>query len=203
MSRWGRGLWLALLLAVVVALPARAQSLSEAQCAVLKQLGSKFGSLNRGTDDQRREFALKVAQQFAFSFPGEGWGSKSAGPGRPPTKDAVARQHDGVLEGWDLVDGTSREVTCTTHLDLTGQIFLAVTPLNHLGTGGTTDPPPPPPQPSGAATADLQQQQLAILLQILGKLDAQLEAQRLQTAALAAAVQDLKAQIAAGVKIRF
>jgi hypothetical protein len=71
--------------------------------------------------------------------------------------------------------------------------------------GGATPPPPPPPPPppSGAATAELQQQQLLALLQIIQRLDAQLEAQRAQGAALAAAVADLKAQIASGVKIRF
>jgi hypothetical protein len=68
------------------------------------------------------------------------------------------------------------------------------------------DPPPPidPPAPvPSAATADLQQQQLTLLLQIVGKLETQLEQQQAQSAKLEAAIRDLKAEIAKGIKVRF
>ena len=76
---------------------------------------------------------------------------------------------------------------------------------------GVTPPSPPidppvvdPPAPSvTAATADLQQQQLALLLQIVAKLDTQLTAQQEQSAKLEAALRDLKAEIAKGIKVRF
>lgn len=187
--------WFIALCLFLISSTAFAQSLPDAQCNVLKQMGAKFGALNHGSDDQRREFALKVAQQFAFSFPGEGWGSKSAGPGRPQTKDVVARQKNGALDGWDLVNGSTLDVVCTSHVDLAGQVFIPVTPVDYLGTS-TPPPPPPPPSASGAATADLQQQQMILLLQIIQKLEE-------QNAALTKGLAELKAQIATGVKVRF
>lgn len=127
--------------------PSYAQALPGPACAELQAIDAKFGGLNQGTDDARRQFALIVAEDFAFKFPGEGWGSKSADPGRPQTKDVVARQRGNTLEGWDLVDGGTKRVTCTSHVDLTGQHFIPVTPRNHLEA--ETPPPPPPPAPTG------------------------------------------------------
>jgi hypothetical protein len=139
---------LAAALIVGAVAPATAQSLPAPACAALQALEQKHGALNQGTDDQRRAFALIVAEQFAFSFPGEGWGTKSADPGRPQTKDAVARLRGATLDGWDLVDGGTRRVTCNSHIDLQGQNFIAVTPRNHLDDA---PPPPdtPPPTPTG------------------------------------------------------
>lgn len=200
----------ALALSFAVPPPATAQSLPAAACDTLQRLGAKFGSLNQGDDDQRRQFALIVAEQFAFSFPNQGWGSKSAGAGRPQTKDVVARQGMMGLEGWDLVDGATRQVTCTSHVDLQGQVFIAVAPRDHLGGSPPPPPPgplpgplPPPPPELLTATADLQQQQLALLLQIIAKLETQLDQQRVQSAALESAVRDLKAEIAKGIRVRF
>lgn len=137
-----------------------AQALPAPQCAVLQQLGAKFGTLNQGSDDQRREFALKVAQQFAFSFPGEGWGSKDAGGGRPQTKDAVARVlGQGALIGYDLVNGDTRQVVCGGQMDLTGQHFIDVTPHDWLGTPKPVDPPVvTDPATSTAVLAELRKQ---------------------------------------------
>lgn len=125
-----------------LATPVWAQSLTDAQCAAAKAIDAKFPTLNKGSDDQRREYALKVAQQFAFSFPAEGWGSKDAGGGRPQTKDVVARLRNGVLDGWELVDGATRSVKCNDHITLDGQHFIQVDPHDWLGAGET--PPPPP-----------------------------------------------------------
>lgn len=63
-------------------------------------------------------------------------------------------------------------------------------------TGSTPDPHQIPPPATNAATAELQQQQLAVLLQIVAQLQA-------QNVALVQAVNDLKAQVAAGVQIRW
>jgi hypothetical protein len=131
-----------ILVFLFLATSAGAQSLTDAQCAAAKAIDAKFPTLNKGSDDQRREYALKVAQQFAFSFPAEGWGSKDAGGGRPPTKDVVARLRNGVLDGWELVDGATRSVKCNDHITLDGQHFIQVDPHDWLGAGET--PPPPP-----------------------------------------------------------
>jgi hypothetical protein len=75
-----------------------------------------------------------------------------------------------------------------------------VTPVE---AGGPPPPPPPPPPGTEAATADLQRAQLALLLQIATQQQQQLEAQRVQMEQLAAAIRDLKAEIAKGVRVRF
>jgi len=75
-----------------------------------------------------------------------------------------------------------------------------------IGCSVTPPLPPPvdPPAPSAsAATADLQQQQLALLLQIVAKLETQLSQQQEQSAKLELAIRDLKAEIAKGIKVRF
>jgi hypothetical protein len=144
--------------------PVFAQPLSDAQCAIVRAIDAKFPALNKGTDDQRREFALKVAQQFTFSFPGEGWGSKAAGSGRPQTKDVVARNRNGVLDGWELVDGASRSVKCNDHITLDGQLFIQVAPVDYLASA---PPPPPPPPPPDSETITILREQLATSKAIL------------------------------------
>ena len=38
-----------------------------------------------------RTWTYQLGSQFAFTFPSEGWGTKSAGGGRPPSTDCIAR----------------------------------------------------------------------------------------------------------------
>lgn len=77
------------------------------------------------------------AEQFAFSFPGEGWGHKAAGGGRPPSTDVIARNMSSGLWGFDLIlnQGTSGQslIDRPGALNLAGQEFIPVTAKNHLG----------------------------------------------------------------------
>lgn len=170
----------------------------------LRALAAKFPEQIRSqNDDERRAWALKAAQQLAFSV-SPAYGTKRAGDGRPTTKDSVSRVINGRLCNWDLVNGATRELQFGNGEDITGQVFVPVTPADYLGAGNTggaepepTPKPDPQPQPQmGAATSDLQQQQLAVLLQIVQQL-------QLQNAALMQGLADLRAQVASGVKIRF
>ena len=117
-------------------IPARGQD-------VLRQLAAKFPDELRSADDNgRRAWALKAAQQLAFSID-QAWGSKRAGEGRPLTKDAVARYVGQTLCGWDLVNGTTRALTFGPGADISGQVFFPVDPIDHVG--GAVEPPLPPP----------------------------------------------------------
>jgi hypothetical protein len=89
-----------------------------------------------GITDTRR-----IAEQFAFSFPSEGWGQKSADPHRPISDNVIARRDPFV--GFQVVPAT----LAPTSYDLRGQVFHAVTPVNHLGDVSKPEPPPPPPPP--------------------------------------------------------
>ncbi|HXG72304.1 MAG TPA: hypothetical protein VNJ04_16990 [Gemmatimonadaceae bacterium] len=101
-------------------------------------------------EDRCREWSIRFAEQVAFERPGEGWGMKRADPGRPISKDTIARQADGRLLAWDLLlgtgTGTPTLVPSPDAMDVTGQVFVAVTPTNHLGA--TPAPQPTPPQPA-------------------------------------------------------
>lgn len=114
--------------------------------ALLQQLADRFPALIRSqNDDERRAWVLKAAEQLAFSVSPE-WGTKNAGGGRPQSKDAIAKVVSGVVCGWDIVNGETRQLQFGPGVPLPGQVFMPVRPTDHLG--GTTTPPPPPP-PTG------------------------------------------------------
>jgi hypothetical protein len=94
----------------------------------------------------------EVAEQFAFSFPGESWGQKAATPDRPLSGDVIARRYDdGRLVGFRVVPPSAHPM----QFDLAGQHFVPVARVDHLGMG--TAPPVPPVEPGPSPpSADLQ-----------------------------------------------
>jgi hypothetical protein len=100
-----------------------------------------------------REWTQLLAEQFAFAFPGEGWGCKSTSRGGTQSFDVMARQAGGRLWGYDLAfdAGSSRARLDTSPdaMDLTGQAFIPVTAKNHLGTATPGTPNQGTPPPSG------------------------------------------------------
>lgn len=99
--------------------------------------------LASGSDDDRRALTRKMAEQLATLDPR--WGTKSADPGRPPSKDAVAYPVGDRLFAWDTINGSTRQVSVTAGQegeDITGQTFIPVTPTNHLGTAPVPQTPP-------------------------------------------------------------
>jgi hypothetical protein len=102
-----------------------------------------------------RDWTRLLAEQFAFSFPAEGWGCKSTSRGSTQSFDVMARQAGGRLWGYDLAfDGGSPRARLNTEpeaIDLAGQAFIPVTPVNHLGAAPPVTPPTPPPVTPPAA----------------------------------------------------
>lgn len=108
-----------------------------------------------------REWTQQLAEQFAFSFPGETWGCKSTSRGGTQSFDVMARQAGGRLWGYDLaLNGGRADATLDTSpgaMDLTGQAFIPVTPKNHLGaTTPGTPPAPGKPIPEAYMPWDVQ-----------------------------------------------
>lgn len=97
-------------------------------------LYERHKDLAHGDDDARRQLARKIAEQVRFEL-GPNWGHKSADPGRPPSKDAIAFKDGTIFVGWDLFNGATRVPFADPEsIDLTGQHFIDVSPgVNHLG----------------------------------------------------------------------
>jgi hypothetical protein len=97
-----------------------------------------------GQDESARAWTHGCAEQFAFSFPGEGWGHKSAGEGRPPSTDVIATRSPFL--GYDLIHAQGTPgwalASMPRPIDLAGQVFLDVSAVNHIGAIGPIDPPP-------------------------------------------------------------
>jgi len=123
---------------------------------------AKFG-LPRGTEqsieDIARAWAIAFAEQVCFELPGQGYGVKRASATRPIGKDTLAQEQDGGrLVCWDLFTGTGTGTPTLNEdpdsLDITGQVFVPVQSVNHLGMVIPTPQPPvdptplPPAQPS-------------------------------------------------------
>lgn len=91
-----------------------------------------------------RGFDVKVyAEQFAFAFPGESWGRKSAGAGRAISPDTIARK---------LPSGKLFGVKVLPLLNVWGELpaehqWFAVDAVNHLGDPAPVEPLVPPPAP--------------------------------------------------------
>lgn len=113
----------------------------EAGQQALKLLAIKFSDEIRSSNDEiRRAWALKAAQQMAFTVNPE-WGTKNAGGGRPQSKDGIAKFVGATLCGWDIVNGSTRELSFGEGEPLPGQEFMPVAPFNYLG-GVIVEPPP-------------------------------------------------------------
>lgn len=153
--------------------PARAQEIVQALYERNLVLAERQpGESEEQDQEQRRALTRKIIEQIVFEFPNEGWGGKSGDPGRPFSKDSIARCFEadlarcqgwnttGRMFSWDWQDGTSRRpaVPPMRH-DITGQNFIPVAGVDHLGTNGPPVPPPPPPGNNGdleARLADLE-----------------------------------------------
>lgn len=119
--------------------------------AIVEALYLRHTDLAQGTDEQRRQLTRKIVEQTVFSFPGQGWGWKSADPNRPPSKDAMAKQDGRRLLAFDLFDGGTRKpIPRPDAIDITGQHFIPVAGINHLGAVT-----PPPVQPPSAPPVDV------------------------------------------------
>jgi hypothetical protein len=118
--------------------------LPEAVQQTIRAMWPKVAHLHAGSDNDRRTGTRLIIEQIVFSHPGQGYGWKASSPNNPPSKDAMARQVDGRLYYVDLIDGTTRQLADLNGEmeDITGQHFIDVAGVNHLGAA-------PVPQPTG------------------------------------------------------
>lgn len=124
--------------------PAVAQDFPSRAQDIVVTLYQQHKDLASGDDDQRRSLTKLMAEQIRFEL-GPEWGTKSAGTGRPQSKDSIARLTNGHLFGCDWQNGGTKEpfgtISCP---ELPGQIFIPVDPVNHLTQAPPVVALPPP-----------------------------------------------------------
>jgi hypothetical protein len=113
------------------------------------------GPADDAFEDQCRAWTKKLGEQLAFAI-GPHWGVKSAAAGRPQSKDAIALNEGGRLIGFDTLVGVgtghpSLNVSQISGEDITGQIFIPVTPTDHL---------PPSPDPNDVVSLEALRQKV-------------------------------------------
>lgn len=114
------------------------------------------GEPGEAFEERARQWSIAFAEQVAFEQ-GALWGMKRADPNRPISKDTIAfYADDGIIRIWDLLIGTGtgrpRLAEDPDAQDLRDQVFVRVTPTNHLGAD--TPAPQDPPRPEKPTAAD-------------------------------------------------
>jgi hypothetical protein len=118
--------------------------------AIAKALHAKNLTLAHGNEAERRTLQKMLVETVVARHPGEGWGWKSAGVGRPPSKDAIANNTlmPGHLIAWDCFDGTTRQPVQREADVIDGQLFIEVNGVDHLADHPIATLPPPVPAPA-------------------------------------------------------
>jgi hypothetical protein len=117
---------------------------------VLEDYTEKVGMPALGSE-AAREWTFNLAEQFAFSFPNENWGTKRASPTRPPSTDVICIKSP--FEGWDVIRNQGIPSQTLNNLvghygeSLTGQVFIPVKPIDHIGPSNPIPEPEPEPEP--------------------------------------------------------
>jgi hypothetical protein len=191
-----KSIWTLAIALTLGATPIAAQDLPADVCTTLRQVR---GSAPITSNAEIGAILNRVA--WTHRADGIGLSRKTGGnhcesPAGPIACD-ILQLRDGTA--WDVLSaagpGEPTSPTCGgsigTLIDPARPFVAAVDPGDTPDTPDTDRPAPPAPS-ADAATADLQRQQLAALLQIVQ-----------QNAELRAGLAEIKAAIAAGVKIRF
>lgn len=139
------------------------------QQAMIRVFASKFPL--PVTEDGCRDWTHLLAEQFQYSW-GAGWGHKRADHGRPLSSDVIAYQEAAVFVGFDVIINaglpTATVVTDGDAIDLTGQVFERVSPVNHLGTATPPAPPAPDPPPVTGTCRFEPEKLVALVAAVLG-----------------------------------
>lgn len=144
-------LLLIVLALVALATPAFAQPPRFVDAA--QALYAKSHLTAASSDEDKRTVTIQLAEQLAFEFPGQGWGAKSAGNGRPISKDCVAKVESltggtSIVKGvcYDWLKGGGGVQLPPFVSDIAGQVFVPVAAVDHLAVSAppVVLPPPPP-----------------------------------------------------------
>lgn len=136
------------------------------------------GEPGEAFEERARQWSIAFAKQVAFEQ-GPLWGMKRADPNRPISKDTLSLYgEDGAIIIWDLLMGTGtgkpRLVDDPQGEEIRGQVFVPVTPTNHLGA--VVPPVKPGPQPLPPADLGPVVSQLSAILSKIDMVQGHVEA---------------------------
>ena len=117
-------------------------------------------------DEQRRAITQKIAEQCRFEL-GPNWGWKRADPGRPLSTDVFCTKEPFIGWDWSIPSGIA---SFPSSIDLTGQVFVTVQPVNHLDIPDTVPTRPTPGTPDLEARLKAIEAELALVRLSLAKL---------------------------------
>lgn len=104
-------------------------------------------------ENRCRTWVFGLAEQACFETSDPRWGVKNAGGGRPQSKDSLTFNGPALIN-YDLLSGVGTgSPTLVGHPsgeDITGQTFIPVKPVDHLG--GAAPAPTPAPGPTAPPT---------------------------------------------------
>jgi hypothetical protein len=169
--------------------------LSEPTKNKILEFVNKF-PIPKTNDDEASAWTHMLCEQLKHSFPTDGWGHKFAGPGRPHSADVICLLSPFI--GWDIVSSAgspdAKLNLSGESIDLTGQIYEPVAGANHLGS--VVEPPVPNPEPPDNLEIEL-------LMKILSELMVHTTYLKAIAVGMTTIPEQLKAEIAKGIKIRF
>ena len=135
-------------------LPANVRAARDAFVAKVPVPSGGPNPADQAFEDRCRAWTKGLAEQIVFSTSDRSWGCKNAGGGRPQSKDSIAHQVGGTLFGFDMLfgvgTGSPSLVPSPSGEDISGQVFMPVEPVNHVG-----GPPPATGPAVTTATGDL------------------------------------------------
>jgi len=116
---------------------------------LLEQYADRFG-LPALDGESARTWTRALAEQFAFTFPKETWGTKQADSGRPPSTDVICTKIP--FYGYDVIISQGTPEQALAHnpesINLEGQIYIAVEPCDHLASSAPEQDYPYPDEPT-------------------------------------------------------
>jgi hypothetical protein len=106
---------------------------------IINTLADMHPELVHGDDEARRSLTMLFAQQCCFEL-GSEWGTKKSSTSSPLSADVVAFTDGFIFVGWDTQIAGGIIAQFPDSINLTGQVFVAVDPVNHLEFPNTMPP---------------------------------------------------------------
>ncbi len=147
-------------------------------------------------NNSRSQGTKLIIEQVIEEHPTEDFGWKSSSRTNPPSKDAMAKKSGGKLHGWDMINGTTRELDIDHEgEDITGQNFIELQGVNHFPKDAIDEDDSDTDEPN-PNIHDPFDEILVVLKDIRqGQVD--------QTAKLESGLRDIKDAVKDGIRVRF